>query len=306
MQTAISRSHKGYFKKFNSDTVFDIIINVALFLIALAVLYPLYFVVIASISDPSMVASGQVIFYPRGISLEGYRYILDDQRIWTGYANSIFYTVFATILSLLITIPAGYALSRRDMIGSKFIMKFLLVTKFFSGGLIPTYLVVSALGLVDTRLVLIVVGSFGLFNLILCRTFFINTLPYELQEAAEIDGCGIGRYFISVVLPLSKAIIAIMTLYYAVGQWNTYFEALIYLSDNKLYPLQLILRDILINGQALEADIAEDPEAYELMMQISNSIKYGVIIISSIPVLAMYPFVQKYFVKGVMVGSLKG
>ena len=292
-------------KKIDSDIVFSTIINVVLFLLTIMILYPLYFVIIASISDPNAVASGQVILFPKGFTIEGYQYILKDKRIWTGYFNTIIYTFFGTLLALVITIPAGYALSRRDLMGRNIIMKIVMFTKFFSGGLIPTYLIVSALGLVDTRYVLIILGSFNVFNLILCRTFFVNTLPHELQEAAEVDGCGIVRYFFSIVLPLSKAIIAIMVLYYAVGHWNSFFTSLIYVNDSSLYPLQMILRDILIKGQSIQADVA-DPEMLEYMRQIARTIKYGVIIISSLPVLVMYPMVQKYFVKGVMIGSVKG
>ena len=191
------------------------------------------------------------------------------------------------------------------MAGSGIIMKFLLFTKFFSGGLIPTYLVVKGLHLVDTPYVLMIMGSFSVFNLILCRTFFINTLPIELQEAAEIDGCNMFQYFIKIVLPLSKAIIAIMALYYAVGHWNSFFNGMIYVTNMKLYPLQVILRDILISGQSVDPS-SMDPDALEIMKQIARTIKYGVMIVSSLPVLIMYPFVQKYFVKGVMIGSVKG
>ncbi len=261
--------------------------------------------VIASISDPNLVASGEVLFLPRGITWEGYKYILRDKRIWTGYFNTIRYAGVGTIFALFITIPAGYALSRQDMVGRSLIMKLLLFTKYFSGGLIPTYLVVKGLHLVDTPYVLMILGSFSVFNLILCRTFFINTMPMELQEAAEIDGCNIFQYFIQIVIPLSKAIIAIMALYYAVGHWNSFFNGLIYVTDNRLYPLQVILRDILISGQSVDPTTT-DPDALEMMKQIARTIKYGVIIVSSLPVLVMYPFVQKYFVRGVMIGSVKG
>ena len=184
-------------------------------------------------------------------------------------------------------------------------MKLLILTKYFSGGLIPTYMVVKGLRLINTPYVLMILGSFSVFNLILCRTYFVNTLPVELQEAAEIDGCGIFQYFTMVVLPLSKAIVAIMVLYYAVGHWNSFFNGLIYVTDARLYPLQLILRDILITGQSVDPAIT-DPEALALMRQIARTIKYGVIIVSSLPVLVLYPFIQKYFVKGIMVGSVKG
>ena len=287
------------------ELIFLTIVHFTVLVISVVILYALWFVVIASISNPNLVASGEVLFWPKGVTFEGYKYILRDKRIWTGYRNTILYTTVGTLLGLFITIPAGYALSRKDVVGRSIIMKLLLFTKFFSGGLIPTYLVVKRLHLVDTPYVLMILGSFSVFNLILCRTFFINTLPQELQEAAEIDGCSIFQYFIKIVLPLSKAIIAIMALYYAVGHWNAFFNGLIYVTNNKLYPLQVILRDILISGQSVDPSII-DPESLDLMKQIARTIKYGVIIVSSLPVLIMYPFVQKYFVKGVMIGSVKG
>ena len=288
-----------------SDKVFLFIVYTTVILISLIILYPLWFVIIASISDPNMVATGEVLFLPKGITFEGFKYIFRDPRIWTGYYNTIRYTVVGTMLALFITIPAGYALSRNDMMGRSIIMKLLIVTKYFSGGLIPTYLVVKRLGLVNTPYVLMILGSFSVFNLILCRTYFINTMPIELQGAAEIDGCGIFQYFMKVVIPLSKSIIAIMVLYYAVGHWNSFFNGLIYVTDSKLYPLQLILRDILITGQSVDPTTV-DPESLELMKQIARTIQYGVIIVSSLPVLVLYPFVQKHFVKGVMIGSVKG
>ena len=263
------------------DLIFLTIVHFTVLVISVVILYALWFVVIASISNPNLVASGEVLFWPKGVTFEGYKYILRDKRIWTGYRNTILYTTVGTLLGLFITIPAGYALSRKDVVGRSIIMKLLLFTKFFSGGLIPTYLVVKRLHLVDTPYVLMILGSFSVFNLILCRTFFINTLPQELQEAAEIDGCSIFQYFIA------------------------FFNGLIYVTNNKLYPLQVILRDILISGQSVDPSII-DPESLDLMKQIARTIKYGVIIVSSLPVLIMYPFVQKYFVKGVMIGSVKG
>ena len=287
------------------DLIFLTIVHASVIAISAVILYALWFVVIASVSDPNRVASGEVLFLPKGITLEGFKYIFRDKRIWTGYRNTILYTTVGTLIGLFITIPAGYALSKKDMVGKGIIMKLLVFTKYFSGGLIPTYLVVKRLHLVNTPYVLMIMGSFSVFNLILGRTFFINTLPQELQEAAEIDGCTIFQYFIKIVLPLSKAIIAIMALYYAVGHWNSFFNGLIYVTDIKLYPLQVILRDILISGQSVDPS-SMDPDALEMMKQIARTIKYGVMIVSSLPVLIMYPFVQKYFVKGVMIGSVKG
>lgn len=292
-------------KMSKSDIVFLFIVYATVILISVVILYPLWFVIIASISDPNLVATGEVLLLPKGITFEGFKYIFRDPRIWSGYYNTIRYTVVGTMLALFITVPAGYALSRTDMMGRGLIMKLLIVTKYFSGGLIPTYLVVKSLGLVNTPYVLMILGSFSVFNLILCRTYFLNTMPIELQEAAEIDGCGIFQYFMKIVIPLSKSIIAIMVLYYAVGHWNSFFNGLIYVTDSDLYPLQLILRDILITGQSVDPSTV-DPDSLELMKQIARTIQYGVIIVSSLPVLVLYPFVQKHFVKGVMIGSVKG
>lgn len=294
-----------YIRLGTRDRIFLTIVYLGVILLSIAILYPLWFVVIASISDPDMVASGKVLLLPKGIMFEGYNYIFRDKRIWQGFYNTACYTVFGTILALFLTVPAAYALSRKDMLGRNIIMRAVLITKYFSGGLIPTYLVVKGMNLVNTPYVLIVLGSFSVFNLILCRTYFINTMPMDLQEAAEIDGCGVFQYFTNVILPLSKGIIAIMMLYYAVSYWNSFFNGLIYVTKNELYPLQLILRDILVSGQSVDPNVT-DPEALTLMRQIARTIKYGVIIVSSLPVLMLYPFVQKHFVKGLMVGSVKG
>lgn len=292
-------------KRNKSDLVIDGIIHFFVILFTAVVLYALYFVVIASVSDPDAVAKGDVLLFPRGLNFKAYWYILRDNRILSGYGNTILYTAFGTLIALVTTVPAAYALSRRDFVGRNVIMKIMLFTMYFSGGLIPTYMVVDSIGLTNTRLIMMILGSFSVYNLILCRTFFQSSIPLELQEAAEIDGCTVTRFFFDVVLPLSKAIIAIMCLYYAVAKWNEFFNGLIYLNDATKYPLQLILRDILISGQNLQADVT-DPEAYMEMQRIARTIKYGVIIVSSLPVLMIYPFVQKHFVKGVMIGSVKG
>lgn len=288
----------------HNDKTFDRLVTILVVLILISIFYPLYFVVIASISNPDLVSAGKVWFWPKGISFEGYEFILKDVRILRGYLNTIIYTGGGTLLALLLTIPAGYALSRRDLKGSKLIMLFFVFTMYFSGGLIPMYLVVKQLGLVDTRAVLIILGSFSVFNLIITRSFYLNTMPLELQEAAEVDGCNIFQYFFYVVLPLSKSIIAVIGLYYAVNHWNSFFNGLIYINNVKLYPLQLILRDILISGQTIDTSIT-DLDMIKRLEQISRTIKYGVIIVSSLPVLMLYPLVQKHFVKGVMIGSVK-
>lgn len=288
-----------------NDKIFSFCIYFIATVVMLLVLYPLYFIVIASISNPDLVASGRVILLPKQVSFEGYSFILDDKRIWTGYLNSIIYAVFGTLTALVITIPAGYALSRSDLRGRGIIMKIMVFTMYFGGGLIPTYLVIKGLNLIDTRFVLIILGSFSVYNLILTRTFFMSTLPKELQEAAEIDGCSIPRFFFQIVLPLSKAIVAIMALYYAVGHWNSFYNALVYINDQNKYPLQLVLRDILIAGQTVDPE-SVDAEQLLRMDYIARTIKYGVIIVASLPMMCIYPFVQKHFVKGVMIGSVKG
>ena len=296
-------------QKFSSqskqDKIFDVIVTTISILLLAIVVYPLYFVVIASISNPDLVGNGEVLFLPKEITFEAYKYVFEDKRIWTGYYNTVRYTVFGTLFALFLTIPAGYALSRKDFIGREVIMKLMVFTMYFGGGLIPTYLVIKNLGLIDTSFVLMILGSFSVFNLIITRTFFMSTIPLELQEAAEIDGCSIPRFFVSIVLPLSKSIIAIMLLYYAVGHWNSFFTGMMYVKSSHLYPLQVILRDILISGQNLLTEGADMEYVLE-MQRISRTIKYGVIIVSTLPVLVMYPFVQKHFVKGVMIGSVKG
>ena len=288
----------------HNDKTFDRLVTILVVLILISIFYPLYFVVIASISNPDLVSAGKVWFWPKGLSFEGYEFILKDVRILRGYLNTIIYTGGGTLLALVLTIPAGYALSRKDLKGSKLIMLFFVFTMYFGGGLIPMYLVVKQLGLIDTRAVLIVLGSFSVFNLIITRSFYLNTMPRELQEAAEVDGCNIFQYFFYVVLPLSKSIIAVIGLYYAVNHWNSFFNGLIYINNVKLYPLQLILRDILISGQTIDTSIT-DLEMIKRLEQISRTIKYGVIIVSSLPVLMLYPLVQRHFVKGVMIGSVK-
>jgi putative aldouronate transport system permease protein len=271
---------------------------------AVIVLYPLYFVVIASVSDPAAVNSGKALLWPAAPSLTGYKYIFADERIWTGYRNTAVYTFFGTLLGLFMTILGGYALSRRDLPGRGAIMKLYVFTMYFGGGLIPTYLVVRQLHLVNNPLVMIILGSFSVFNLIVTRTFFMTKIPYEFLDAASIDGCGNGRFFLSIVLPLSKEIIAVIALYYAVGHWNSFFNALIYLNQQKYYSLQLFLRDLLLTSQAVAADAMEADALVELR-RIAESIKYGIIIVSSLPVMILYPFLQKYFAHGVMIGGIK-
>jgi putative aldouronate transport system permease protein len=286
------------------DKVFDVLNLIVLILIFFITAYPLYFVLIASVSDPVYVNVGEVFFAPRGWSLRGYELVARDPRILLGYRNTIIYTLCGTLLSVAITVCAGYALSRKDLYGKTFFTLFFLFTMYFNGGLIPTYLQVRNLGLVNTFGVVIIVGSLSIWNLIVCRTFFRNTIPDELWEAASIDGSGTIGFFLKIVIPNSRAIIAIMSLYYAVGQWNDYFKALVYLSKSKLYPLQLILRDLLLSSQTLAVEA--DPTMLVEITKQAEALKYAMIVVASFPVLALYPLAQKYFVRGIMVGSVKG
>ncbi|MFD1989539.1 carbohydrate ABC transporter permease [Paenibacillus nicotianae] len=292
-------------RKSRGDMWFDIINYILLTFIMLLVLYPLYFVLVASFSDPNYIYSGEIWLFPKGFTLDGYARIFNDSSIWIGYANSILYATLGTLIGVAVTVFAAYPLARKNLAGKSLIMWFLLITMFFSGGLIPTYLLIKDLHLLNTMWALILPGAGGVFNVIIVRTFFQSSIPDEMWEAASIDGCSNTRFFWSIVLPLSKSILAVMVLYHVVGFWNGFFDALIYLSDDKKYPLQLVLRNILIQNQ-VNSGMMIDVESYAAKMRVTELIKYGVIMVSSLPLLMLYPFLQKYFVKGVMIGSIKG
>ncbi|NQX48016.1 carbohydrate ABC transporter permease [Paenibacillus tritici] len=283
---------------------FDVIVYLLAAVIIVIVLYPLLFVVSASFSDPAKVLNGEVWLLPKGVTLEAYSNILHNDKIWTGYRNTLIYTVVGTSVNIMMTLLAAYPLSRPDLPGRKLLMLIVTLTMFFSGGLIPSYLLVKNLGMVDTMWALIIPGAISTYNLIVMRTYFESSIPWELQEAAHIDGCSNWRLLISIILPLSKPIIAVMVLFYAVGHWNSFFNALIYIRSEDRYPLQLVLREILMISQSAGADGGN--VGLEDQILLSESIKYAVIIVSSLPVLLMYPLVQKHFVKGVMIGSIKG
>jgi putative aldouronate transport system permease protein len=295
-------------KETKADRIFNYINISILTVLLLIVIYPLIYVISASISDPTLVNQGKVWLLPKGINFEGYRRILQDRNIWIGYRNTILYTVLGTIINLLVTLPAAYSLSRKDFYGRTFFTAIFTFTMFFSGGLIPTYLIVKGLGLRDTIWALVIPGAAGMWNIILTRTYFQSNIPVELQEAALIDGCSNTRLFLTIVLPLSAPIVAIMALFYGVGHWNSFFGALIYISNRNLYPLQLILREILIQSE-VSMEMMKTGEALESMAkqaELAELIKYGVIIVSTLPVLIAYPFIQRYFVQGMMVGAIKG
>lgn len=277
--------------------------TIAIFLI-LIVGYPLILVLSNSVSSPEMVATGQVLLFPKGFTLEGYKAVFSDSSILTGYANTIFYTVTKTLLSLIITLPAGYALTKNTMPGRKFFMTMFMITMYFSGGLIPTFLQVQKYGLYNTRLAIILLGAFSVYNCIICRSFF-SSIPHELEEAAEIDGCSPMRTFFQIILPLSKPLLGVMVLYVAVAQWNSYMDCLIYIQDDFKQSLQVVLRRILVLAQS--ASLMEDAGEYAAAMADREALlRYSAMVVSSVPLLVVYPFLQKYFDKGVMIGSVKG
>jgi len=282
------------------DKVFYLIIYVILGAIFIMVFYPLYFILVASVTDPKYVNLGQVLLYPKGFTFVGYQRVFEDSRIFIGYFNTIIYTVFGTVLGLVSSIMAGYALSRKDLPGRNVIMLILVFTMYFSGGLIPFYLVVRGLHLVNSRLLMVILGSVSVYNIILIRSFFSSTIPAELQDAAFIDGCSNQRFFFMIVLPLSKAIISVIGLYLAVGYWNSFFNAMIFMTDRNKYPLQLFLREMLLQTAQLQG------EEFESLQTMAEVIKYGAIVVSTAPIMCVYPFIQKHFVKGVMIGSIKG
>lgn len=287
----------------SSDTVMEAVMYAFAVVILVILMYPLYFIVIASFSDPSAVAGGQVWLFPKGFTLDGYKELLKHENIWIGYRNTILYTVVGTIIGLAVNISAAYALSRKDLAGRKFLSLFFIFTMFFNGGLIPTFLTIRDLHLYDTFLVMVLPFSVGVYNIIVARTFFQTSIPGDLWEAAQIDGCGNLRYFAQVVLPLSKAIIAVLGLWIAVGHWNSYFNALIFLKNPDLHPLQLILRNILITNQ-MQSGMGTG-EAAQIALRLANMMRYSVIIVATVPIMCIYPFVQKYFNQGVMIGAVK-
>lgn len=286
------------------DVVFDVILYTICALLLVVILYPLWFIIIASFSDPSAVAGGHVWLWPVGFTLEGYQELLRQPQVWLGYRNTIAYTGVGTLIGLAVNIPAAYALSRKDLWGRKGLMGLYVFTMFFSGGLIPIFLTVQQAGLYNTFWVLVLPFSVSAYNIIVARTFFETSLPPDLWDAAQIDGCGNLRFFFTMALPLSKAVISVIALWTAVGQWNSYFNALIYIRDENLYPLQLIMRNILITNQNFAA--LGTGEAAMIAMRRANLVRYAMIIVATVPIMCVYPFIQKYFDQGVMIGAVKG
>lgn len=294
-------------KMSRDDLIYEIITKMFLVVVMIVIIYPVYFVLVASFSDPIYVNSGEMLFWPKGFTLLGYQRVFKDSRIWNGYRNTIMYTVLGTILGVVATMLAAYSLSRKDLPGRKIIMFLFIFTMYFSGGMIPYYLVVKGLGLVNSRTLMILSGAVSVYNIIIARSFLEANIPEELKDAASIDGCGNARFFAQIVIPLSKAVIAVIALYLAVSYWNSYFNAMIFLTDTDKYPLQLYLRQILLTvSESASMDSSLDPQALIQLQQMGQVIKYGVIVVATVPIICVYPFIQKYFVKGVMIGSVKG
>ena len=288
------------------DATVEVVNIVFLSIIAVIILYPLIYVLSASFSDAMSVTSGKMFLWPVDLTLENYEEVFKNKNIVLGFRNSIIIMVSGTVINLLMTILAAYPLSRRDLWGHSVIMKLITFTMFFNGGLTPSYLLIGkTLGLMDNWLSLILPGAISVYNMIIMRTYFMTSVPFELQEAAEIDGCSMFGILVRIVLPLSGPVIAVIALYYAVGHWNSYFNALLYITSEDLQPLQLYLRKVLTlnNAQSL-MQMGADEMARQAMR--AETIKYSVIVVSSIPMLIMYPFVQRFFVKGVMIGAIKG
>ncbi len=295
-----------------SDMVFTVFIYIFVVFMFLITLYPLIYVLSASFSDPDAVASGEMLLWPVGFNVDGYKMVMQNSQIWTGYRNTIFYTVVGTLMQLAVTLPCAYALSRRDLQGKGFFMTLFMITMYFSGGMICDYLNINELGLLDNPLALLLPGLVSTYNMIVARTFFANTIPWELTEASYLDGASDFKLFTKIILPLSAPIIVVLALYYGVGHWNSYFNALLYMENRDLYPLQVFLKEILTQAQMANEFLMdggytpEEMEMLEEQAEMANRVKYCVIVVSTIPMMVIYPRLQKYFAKGVMIGSVKG
>lgn len=292
-------------KRSYSNKIFNVV-NVMLMAVLLVIfVWPLWFVVIASFSDPNLVNSGEVLMFPKGITLGGYERMLEYKQIWVGYANSTYYTIIGTLCSMVLSICLAYPMSDKTFTPRKVLMIIFMVSMYFGGGLIPTYLLLRSLHIVNTRWAMIIPGVISVYNSLIIRSYFMNSIPGELKEAATLDGANAAHYLIKVVLPLSKSVFAVVGLYYAVGYWNNYTKALYYIYDDALMPLQMVLRELLMSTKLL-ADLNMDPELMAEALEQAQMMKYCVIIAAAVPMLCIYPFVQKHFVKGVMVGAVKG
>lgn len=295
---------KGPIRQSAGDRAFNIVNAIVMTLITVVIVYPLYYVLLASITDPVIVNSGKLLFYPESPYFEGYARAFDYAPLWTGYGNTLKYTVVGTAVALLCTIPAGYALSRMDLPGRRVIMFLFTFTMFFSGGIIPLYLVIKSLHMYDTIWAIVLPVAVSAYNLIVCRSFFDTGIPTEMLEAARIDGCTDFKFFFRIVIPLSSTIIAVMCLFYATALWNKFFNPLMFLSGKENMPLQVVLRDLVLMNQA--TSMTNNAEEIAMRQKLVEQLKYCIVVLAAAPLLIVYPFLQKYFAKGVMVGAVKG
>lgn len=299
----------NHIKRPREDKILLAVVMVIISLIFVVVLFPLLHIVAASFSTSNALYAGKVLIFPVEFSLGGYELVLKHAEFWTGYGNTILYTVVGTLVDVAVVMICAYPMSRRDLPGKNLLMAFFVFTMYFSGGMIPNFLVVRDLHLLDSMWALILPGCLSVYQMIVARTFLQSTIPQEMLEAAQIDGCSDTRYFFSVVLPLSKAVIAVTALFRAVVHWNAYFDAMLYINTRSKIPVQLVLRDILVASdyQTSFTDLGMmDPEAAMAIQRTAEIMKYALIVISSAPIMCFYPFAQKYFIKGVMIGSVKG
>lgn len=301
----MAEKRKSTINSSRGDRVFTVINYIFLILLSLLVLYPLIYVLSSSFSSPQAVTTGKVWLYPVETTLVGYKQVFKNPNVLRGYWNSIVLTVVGTSVNIVLTVMLAYPLSVRDFAGRKVFTAIVTFTMLFNGGLVPTFIVVNNLKLYNTIWALILPTSISVYNTIIARTYFQSSIPYDLYESATLDGCSDIRYIFTVVLPLSKAILAVLVLYYAVGHWNSYFNALIYLKDPKKYPLQVVLRSIIIEANEDQSNMV-DVDQLLVRQGLNNLLKYCLIVVASVPMLILYPFIQKYFVKGVMIGALKG
>ena len=299
----------GMIRETRFDRAFDVCNTVLVLLVVLICAYPIYYTIIASFSDPNQVIGGRVYLVIKGFTLDSYRSVINYHAIWTGYRNTLIYTVLGTAYNLFLLLPASYALSRKELKGRGIITGLMIFTMYFSGGTIPFYLLVKRLGLIDSMAIMILPGAFSVYNMIVTRTSF-SAFPETLREAAIIDGASELRVFCQIVLPLSTAITSVMVLYHAVDHWNSYFNAMLFLNSREKFPLQLVMREVLMMNAGIREDIENmSPDALADLLRrkrLAETMKYSLIILANLPVLIAYPFVQKYFVRGVMIGSLKG
>jgi putative aldouronate transport system permease protein len=298
-------TNKSTLKESFGDRIFIAFNYTFLLIVLICVLYPLLYIVSASLSSPEAIVTGKVWLLPVDFSLEGYTRVFSSSQVWIGYRNSLTYMILGTTINIIVTIMAAYPLSRKDFYGKTLFTFILTFTMLFQGGLIPRYLLVKSVGILNTRWAMILPQAMAVWNVIIMRTYFKSNIPEELNEAAELDGCRDTMFILKVVLPLSGPIVAVMILFYAVMHWNSYFDALIFLRKANLYPLQIILRNILLLNE-LDPEMFDDQETQQLLQNMKDLMKYSIIVVASAPVLAIYPFVQKYFVKGIMIGAIKG